>query len=275
MCELMGLAFQQPISADFSIREFGARGEENPDGWGLAWYPDRAVAVVKEPLRWGQTPYVNFLENYPGLRSSLYIAHVRHRTIGGEPTYADTHPFVRELNGREYCFAHNGTLRGLASEPAGRYRPVGGTDSERAFCHLMDAVARRHQPLLGEDDWRWLHGQLAALNDAGQLNCLLSDGDRLFCYHDRGGYKGLTFRRVRMPDLGTRRFEDAQWTVDLAEEAANEGFVIATCPLSPHAWRPFRPGELLVLEGGQICFSSHGEPARHGTLRPAGEPPRH
>lgn len=259
MCELMGLSFERPISADFSIREFGVRGEENADGWGLAWYPDRAVAVVKEPVRWGQTPYINFLENYPGLRSSLYIAHVRHKTVGSEPTYADTHPFVRELNGREYCFVHNGTLHGLMGEPLGRYRPVGGTDSERAFCRLMEAMTQRSGPLTSEEDWLWLHAQLASLNNRGQLNCLLADGDRLFCYHDRGGYKGLTFRRVRMPDLDTRRFEDAQWTVDLTEETTNKGIVVATRPLSLHGWQPFRPGELIVLESGGIRFSSHGE----------------
>ena len=52
MCELMGLSFARPISADFSIREFAGRGMENAEGWGLVWYPDRAVAVVKEPVRW-------------------------------------------------------------------------------------------------------------------------------------------------------------------------------------------------------------------------------
>jgi glutamine amidotransferase len=267
----MGLSFARPISADFSIREFGVCGEENADGWGLAWYPDHAVAVVKEPVRWGQTPYVSFLENYTGLRSSLYIAHVRHKTVGGEPTYADTHPFVRELNGREYCFTHNGTLHGLNGQPPGRYRPVGCTDSERAFCMLMEAIACGHDPLAGDEDWRWLHGQLAALNDGGQLNCLLCDGDRLFCYHDWGGYKGLTFRRVRMPDLDTRRFEDAQWTVDLGEEKSNEGYVIATRPLSRHGWRSFRPGELIVLEAGRIRFSSHGDPGQQGIAARAEE----
>ncbi|HTU22120.1 MAG TPA: class II glutamine amidotransferase, partial [Gemmataceae bacterium] len=90
MCELMGLSFTRSVSADFSIREFAARGKENADGWGLAWYPDRAAAVVKEPVRWGQSPYTAFLEQYAELRSPLYIAHVRRKTMGGEPTHADT-----------------------------------------------------------------------------------------------------------------------------------------------------------------------------------------
>ena len=43
MCELMAMSFEAPVSADFSLREFAARGEENPDGWGLGW------CVTREP----------------------------------------------------------------------------------------------------------------------------------------------------------------------------------------------------------------------------------
>jgi glutamine amidotransferase len=263
----MGLSFARPISADFSIREFAGQGTENADGWGLAWYPDRAVAVVKEPVRWGQTPYTTFLENYPALRSGLYIAHVRRRTIGAEATYADTHPFVRELNGREYCFAHNGTLRGRIWElPLGRYRPVGVTDSERAFCYLLETIARQAEPVKSEEDWRALHRELGKLNELGQLNCLLSDGERLFCYHDQAGYKGLTFRKVHLHDGETRRFEDREVKIDLAEGAVNHGFVVATNPLSRHGWQRFLPGELLVLEKGIIAFSSHRSRADTGLI---------
>jgi predicted glutamine amidotransferase len=267
MCELMGLSFARPISADFSIREFAGRDTENADGWGIAWYPDRAVAVVKEPVRWGQTPYITFLENYLGLQSSLYIAHVRRRTIGSEPTYADTHPFTRELNGREYCFAHNGTLCGPIWElPLGRYRPVGVTDSERAFCHLLETIARQAEPLRAEEDWRALQTELTRLNELGQLNCLLSDGERLFCYHDRAGYKGLTFRKIHLRDGETRRFEDGELKIDLAEVAVNHGFVVATNPLSRHGWQRFLPGELIVLEKGNICFSSQRSRADEGFI---------
>jgi len=262
MCELMGLSFARPVSADFSIHEFAGRGTENADGWGLAWYPDRAVAVVKEPVRWGQTPYSTFLESYPGLRSALYIAHVRRQTINSEPAYADTHPFARELTGRDYCFAHNGTLRGRIWElPLGQFMPVGGTDSERAFCYLLDAIARRRKPLMAAEDWEWLRIELTRLNELGQLNCLLSDGQRLFCYHDQAGYKGLTFRQVHMRDGETRRFEDEEWTIELAQGMANHGLVVATNPLSSRGWLRFLPGELMVLEGGVARFSSHRSPA--------------
>src|SRR6478672_143927 len=123
MCEVMGLCFARPLAAHISIREFRSRGNENADGWGLAWYPDHSLAVVKEPICWQASQYTDFLETYHRLRSPIYVAHVRHKTVGGEPTHADTHPFARELNGRDYCFAHNGTLHGFADWPLGRFRP--------------------------------------------------------------------------------------------------------------------------------------------------------
>src|SRR5438093_520107 len=73
MCELMGLCFAQPISADFSIREFALRSDENADGWGLGWYPDQSLAIVKEPVRWQASPYTGFLESYPHLQACVYV----------------------------------------------------------------------------------------------------------------------------------------------------------------------------------------------------------
>jgi glutamine amidotransferase len=263
MCELMGLSFARPISADFSIREFALRSDENADGWGLGWYPDQSLAVVKEPVRWHGSPYTGFLETYPNLQARIYIAHVRHKTTGGVATHADTHPFARELAGQDYCFAHNGTLEGgFWQLPLGRFRPVGHTDSEYLFCHVLEEVAQRPKMLSAEEDWLWLREKLRTLNRSGKLNCLLSDGQRLFCYHDATGYKGLQLRDVHIQDNEIRRFEDAAVTIDLAGENINHGYVVATRPLSRSGWRSFRPGELIVLEGGVKRFSEESETGR-------------
>ena len=118
-------------------RRLGARLVSRP----VAGDRQGAGQVGREPLR--RLPGV-----VPGSRAGSYLAHVRHKTIGGEPNHADTHPFARELGGRDYCFAHNGTLDGPAWElPLGAYRPVGETDSERFFCHLLHEIAARGGPL--------------------------------------------------------------------------------------------------------------------------------
>jgi predicted glutamine amidotransferase len=266
MCELMGLSFAEPVSADFSIREFALRSHDNADGWGLAWYPDRSLAIVKEPLAWQTSDLTRFLESYSRLISRTYIAHVRHRTTGGPPTRADTHPFSRELGGREYAFAHNGTVDVL-DQPVelGGFTPIGGTDSERAFCLLLAQIQEKYGSqarLDTENEWKWLGRRLATLNEAGKFNCILSDGRRLFCYRDAAGYKGLCWRKVYLYDKRTRKLEDESIGVQLTSEHANQGYIIATHPLSAHDWQPFAPGELAVFENGKLLFSSHRATAR-------------
>src|SRR5262249_6253991 len=123
--------------------------------------------------------------------------------------------------------------------------------------HPLDEAGRRADPLAGEQSWRWLHGRLTALNRLGKFNCLLSDGRRLFCYHDAAAYKGLVFRAVSLREGTARRFEDSTMQLKPDAGAVNHGFVVATCPLSTTGWHSFHAGELLVVEEGQVRFSSH------------------
>ena len=54
MCELLGLCFNLPVRPDISFRGFRHRGENNPDGWGIAFFPDESAVkstfVCKIPL---------------------------------------------------------------------------------------------------------------------------------------------------------------------------------------------------------------------------------
>lgn len=268
MCELLGLSFAMPVSADVSVQAFAEGDVENADGWGLAWYEDNSLAMVKEAVRWRASKFSSFLQSYEHTRSKLFIGHVRHATTGGAPARADTHPFSRELLGMSYCFAHNGTVRPAFQELAlGRYRPIGKTDSEHIFCFLLDQIEARGGIIDDADDWRWLHGQLSRINDMGKFNCLMCDGQRLFCYRDRQWAKGLTMGSMRLRPQETRKLEDPNVKVNLAGGVENHGFIVATRPLNDGAWHPLRQGELLVLEDGVIRFSSE----RQTSTRPATE----
>jgi glutamine amidotransferase len=281
----MGMCFAKPVMASVSIQAFSQRSLENADGWGLAWYPDRSLAMVKQPVRWS-VQHTQFLEHYPGLLSSIYVAHVRQRTTGSTPTHADTHPFARELNGRDYCFAHNGTLTGdFWQRPLGRFRPVGATDSEFLFCLLLaelesfahlaeEVVAVRHSDpeqnngrLVTDKRWRWLHQFLIHMNEYGRLNCILSDGERLLVYHDKHGWKNLTYRHVFLHQEAEQTFGDATLAVNLQAQPVNHGVIVATNPLSIEGWERFFPGEMKVLCQGNIEFSA--QPGLLETKEPA------
>ena len=274
MCELMGMCFSSPVAAEFSLSAFALRDEENADGWGLAWYTGRSLTIVKEPLSWRASDCARFLGGYGDLASHLYIAHVRHATVGGAPKHADTHPFSRELGGRSYCFAHNGTVRAAMQDfPARRFQPIGQTDSEHVFCALLDEIAEIGDALPEPPQWRWLAQRFDAINRLGKFNCLLSDGDRLFAWHDRNGFKGLHFHAVRVGEGRVQHLEDTTMEMELESDASVRGIVIATRPLSDSGWHSFQPGELLVVERGRIRHSSlrsTGSRASHATVAASG-----
>jgi predicted glutamine amidotransferase len=264
VCELLGLSADHAVSFTCSLGRFAAHGSptgRNHDGWGVAAYEGRDVRLLKEPGPAAGSPWVRFMEDR-GVEGALVVAHIRHATAGA-PAYANTHPFCRELGGRMHVFAHNGELPGIRERPlpASGRRPVGETDSEHAFCLLLERLAPA-----------WADGRVPAvatrralvaafaeeLRGCGPANFLYADGELLFAHghrrrHDDGteGPPGLhVVRREDVPD-------DATWLasgVDLGE-AAEPVAVIASVPLTEEPWRPLEEGELLVLARGRIVPS--------------------
>ena len=86
------------------------------------------------------------MRNYP-IHSINVIAHIRKATKG-VVALENTHPFMRELWGRYWIFAHNGTLEDFAPQLRRAFRPVGSTDSEHAFCCMLETL--RHAFPAGE-----------------------------------------------------------------------------------------------------------------------------
>ena len=111
-----------------AVRDVGAISEDGPavargvlaarrpvgphkDGWGIAWYDERDVRVVKETSPAAGSPCVRFIQDNPFV-SPFVISHVRRATRGGI-ALRNCQPFVRELGGAWHSFAHNGDLAGI------------------------------------------------------------------------------------------------------------------------------------------------------------------
>jgi predicted glutamine amidotransferase len=258
MCELLGLSFNCLIKPRISFTGFRERGEDNPDGWGLAFYPDESAQIIKEPLRAGRSSLSHFLENYPELESRIIIGHVRKRGKTGAPAgHKNTHPFARELNGKDYVFAHNGNLERFGQLELGRFQPLGKTDSEHAFCHLLSQIEEREIDRWVNEDFYWLADKLKTINALGTFSCIFSDGRYLFAYRDLKGERKLSFTH-RQPPYGQVRLVDEYWEINLNEEKdQNEtGFIIATNPLTDENWESFQNGELIIFHDGEQIFSN-------------------
>ncbi len=251
MCDLIGMSFNDPVRPNFSIKGFKSKGQSNPDGWGIAYYPDESAQIIKEPMQAGQSIMSKFINIYPGIVSKIIIGHVRKSSVG-QVSHRNTHPFSKTLNGKEYVFAHNGSLQGFQSLHTGRFTPIGETDSEHAFCHILHAIECREIREWTPVEFEWLNHLLKEINNFGQFNCVFSDGEYLFCYHDMNDFNSYRIvQRKGQPGLG--KLQDDEFEINLPDA---KGYVIATNPLTDEQWEKFLPGELMVFKNGEMIFAS-------------------
>lgn len=116
----------------------------------------------------------------PLAQCDVYIRKATQGATGLE----NTHPFMRELWGRYWIFAHNGNLIDYQPEFDGSFLPVGQTDSERAFCHLLQRLRQRFahtQPAATELQAALKHLRQKPGASAASIFSL-SNGDRLFAH---------------------------------------------------------------------------------------------
>jgi len=256
MCQLLALAFNEPVTTSLSFRGFRHRANCNPDGWGLATFDGSTASIIKEPRRADQSDEVESIVNNHDLSSSIFIGHVRYGNVG-VASEQNTHPFVRTLRGRDVVLAHNGTLdkEQLKQHIDGRHKPDGDTDSELALCVLVTWLIDANVALT---DFGKLHDRLRELNECGKMNLLFSEGEHLFAYHDANGCNGLCFTRRESP-FSCVTLRDEDWTANLPEEKSptQRGYVIATKPLTEgEKWTAFDHGGLMVFKGGEAIYQT-------------------
>lgn len=255
MCELLGMSANVPTDIVFSftgLMQRGGRTGPHRDGWGIGFYEGRGLRLFQDPRASSESEVAQLVQRYP-IKSEVVIGHIRQANVG-RVCLANTHPFVREMWGRNWCFAHNGQLAGFSPE-FDHYWPVGDTDSEAAFCDLLNCLRREFpQPVD-------VMALLSALIDAcsrfrsfGVFNCLLSDGDWLFSF-----CTSKLAHITRRAPFGPAHLKDADVQVDFqAETTPNDVVtVLATEPLTDNeSWSLYQAGEWRLWRDGE-CIA-HG-----------------
>ncbi|MFN7696456.1 MAG: class II glutamine amidotransferase [Deltaproteobacteria bacterium] len=253
MCELLGMECNVPTDIAFSftgLRRRGGGTAHHGDGWGLALYEGKRARVFLDPEPAAMSPLAAFVARNP-IKTLLAIGHIRKKTRGPR-SLANTHPFSRELWGRDWVFAHNGTVRGAESLRLGRYAPMGSTDSERAFCHVLEGLRSGFSK--GAPDALALGDAIAELGarvgEKGTFNFLLGDGERLYA---RCATK-LCYILRRAP-FGQARLADEDVTIDFAPVTTTRDrvAVVSTVPLTTNeTWTHGEPGQLWIFDRGKL-----------------------
>ncbi|MFT3930456.1 MAG: class II glutamine amidotransferase [Spongiibacteraceae bacterium] len=262
MCELFGISSRNPTTAKFSLSEFARRGGDtgpHSDGWGIAFFRDGDVAVMREPEPSAHSPLLRFIHEQH-TPSELAIAHIRKATQGAV-NLRNTQPFVRELGGRPHVFAHNGDLGDLRqriSLEQSFFRPIGDTDSEHAFCYLLAKL----QTIWLADETPSLEQRLriftrfaAHMTTFGTANFLYSDGQYLFVHSH--------FRREESegPEqpgfyLLERCCHEHSIQNGIKLETDQQMTLLASSPLSGENWQPLPACSVLAIQKGHIVINN-------------------
>jgi len=247
MCQLLGMNCNTPTDIVFSFSGFATRASEHADGFGIAFFEGRGVRLFVDHQAASASPVAELVKRYP-IQSRHVIAHIRKATQG-RVALENTHPFVRELWGHYWAFAHNGNLVGFEPKLHAAFRPVGDTDSERAFCWLMQELSKSHASMPSVTELNvTLRELVPQIARHGTFNFMLSQGDALWAHCSTHLHY-----LVRQHPFGMARLQDQDIALNFAEMAQPEDrvAVIATEPLTRNeAWTPMAPGQLLAFVGG-------------------------
>ena len=249
MCELFAMSSHLPTDARASLEAFARHGGlEGPhkDGWGFAYYADEDIRLVKDAEPASSSECLRFLHEHP-FASRIVMAHIRKGTQG-HMAMKNCQPFARELGGRMHAFAHNGDLdrvRLRARMPLRQFHSVGDTDSEYAFCVLLERLRAAWRSLATPpltDRLGVIAAFASAIRPLGPANFLYSDGDALFIHaHRRFQGDGAPPRPPGLHVL-SRSCTPGQRVI-----------LAASVPLTLEpGWQPLGEGELIAARGGAV-----------------------
>ncbi len=274
MCELFAISSSKETEISFSLDEFSKHGgltDHHKHGWGVAYYQENAVKIIKEAHQASNSLCLDFIKNYR-LKSQIIMSHIRYATQG-QVSYRNTQPFTRELAGREHVFIHNGDLGGIVANPkyqSHRFLPLGETDSEAAFCYLMTQMAAiwdAPQVPTFEQRFQVFNYFAVEMQSLGLANFIYSDSEYVYVFSDKREVKDKnnSNKLVTLPGLHVlkrscqnKSTQEKIQGLNLTHEASKKVVLISSVPLNDEDWVPLTTGQSLVFKAGEVVFSVGG-----------------
>jgi predicted glutamine amidotransferase len=281
-CQLLGMNCATPTDFTFSFKGFcerGGRTDIHSDGWGVAFYEGKGLRQFHDVEAASSSLMAGFLSSHP-IRTLNMMSHLRYATVG-EVALSNVHPFSREMWGINFAFAMNGDIPMFKKDPNTKlralgpsdspckeevyYHPVGSTDSEAAFCAILNALRVRFRQLPSlpvlYDALQELCNEIIMDDPEGTiLNFLLTCGpNSLWVYSWPGSRPGSTVWNglhytTRQYPFSSSHLRDLDYVVDFSTQTTKEDCVsvIATKPLThDEEWIEVSKGELIVFDQGR------------------------
>ena len=262
MCQLLAMNSKKPADICFSFTGFRRRGgltDDHTDGFGVAYFEPTGLRLYCDDRAAMESPIADLVSSTK-IKALTTIAHLRK---SDDSLLRNAHPFTREIWGESWVFSHNGkmTIKEASDNDAIKqgvaryYCPVGDTDSEFAFCYLLNQLKERFEQK--PDDkalFNFLTEQCRFLANYGLFNCLLSNGDWLLSYATT-----LLFYVTRQAPFGSATLIDADVTIDFAQVNDKDDIitVVATTPLTrDEHWQQLAIDECVIFAKGDIVYQN-------------------
>jgi glutamine amidotransferase len=201
------------------------------------------------------SPIAQLVTDYP-IKSETVICHIR-QANSGNVSLVNTHPFIRPMWGKNWTYAHNGQLADSQQKLATKYhQPVGETDSEQAFCWILDQLLHKFDGDKPSTEvlFHYIIELCKQIKTLGVFNLLLTDGDFLLVYCSNN----LHWLTRRAP-FGKASLIDAEMVINFDQETTDNDIVtvIATQPLTDdEKWQKMQAGEAILFCKGELVFQS-------------------
>ncbi len=256
MCELFVLSAKYPCHIKLSLAHFVEQaGSRNVDGWGLANLEGNDAYIYREPVSAQQSFLAQFLA-HEGINGSTVLSHARHCTVG-DIRLANTHPFSREWEGQIHLFAFNGDVPKIktAYKKTTRFKPIGDTDAEWAFCLLLERLITAKN--INQNVMDVIYKLGCELATMGPCNFIYTVNSKVYAFASQRRYSDIE----RPPGLCwvTRHCKESQTEIVAPGIQVNSGVevdqqitICASIPVTDENWQPFLVNELVCISKGQL-----------------------
>lgn len=257
MCQLLGMNCNTPTDITFSFEGFRRRAgltDVHTDGFGIAFFEGKGVRIFRDNRPGASSPMADLVSQYR-IKSFNVIAHIRKATKG-DVNLENTHPFIREIWGENWVFAHNGTVENLQHCPNSHYQPIGTTDSEIVFCCLAARLKERFPKKPSEKDiFDAVIEFTSEIAKLGVLNFILSNGQWMIARCSTN----LHYVTRKAPFGTALRDDDVM--IDFREytQETDKVTIITTKPLTKNEeWKKMKNGGYVFFKDGDLLYEVEG-----------------
>ncbi|QLB13152.1 glutamine amidotransferase [Bisgaardia hudsonensis] len=258
MCQLLGMNCNTPTDITFSFEGFRRRAgltDHHTDGFGIAFFEGKGVRIFRDNHPGALSPMADLVGQYR-IKSYNVIAHIRKATKG-TVNLENTHPFIRELWGENWVFAHNGTVENIEICPNSHCQPIGTTDSEIAFCCMVAKLKERFSKKPTEkeifDAVVEITSEIAQL---GVFNFILSNGEWMIARCSTN----LHYVCRKAPFGTALREDDVMIDFRKYTSESDKVTVITTQPLTKNEnWVKMKNGGYAFFKEGDVIYEIEGD----------------